>query len=60
MQPKEWQLQVAKNKLSEVVKMAQQAPQIVTLHGKPTAVVVSCSLRDPNRGALANVLCPVS
>lgn len=38
---KEWQLQDAKNRLSEVVKLAQEAPQTVTVHGKPAAVIVS-------------------
>ena len=37
-----WQLQEAKNKFSHVVKQAQQGkPQYITVHGKPTAVVVS-------------------
>ena len=38
---KEWQLQDAKNRFSEVVRFAQHAPQAVTVHGKPTAVVIS-------------------
>ncbi|MGL5940360.1 MAG: type II toxin-antitoxin system Phd/YefM family antitoxin [Waterburya sp.] len=38
----QWQLQAAKNKFSQVVKQAQQGkPQYITVHGKPTAVVVS-------------------
>ncbi|MGL6340641.1 MAG: type II toxin-antitoxin system Phd/YefM family antitoxin [Waterburya sp.] len=38
----QWQLQTAKNKFSQVVKQAQQGkPQYITVHGKPTAVVVS-------------------
>ncbi len=37
-----WQLQQAKNQLSEVVRKAQsEGPQIITLHGKDAAVVVS-------------------
>lgn len=37
-----WQLQEAKNKLSQVVKQAQSAgPQIITLRGAETAVVLS-------------------
>lgn len=37
-----WQLQEAKNKFSRVVKQAQQGnPKYITVHGKPTAVVVS-------------------
>jgi prevent-host-death family protein len=40
----QWQLQDAKARLSEVVKRANaEGPQIVTLHGKPAAVVVSVS-----------------
>lgn len=37
-----WQLQDAKARLSEVVKKAtQEGPQHITLHGEPTAVVLS-------------------
>ena len=37
-----WQLQEAKNQLSEVVRKAQsQGPQVITLHGTDAAVVVS-------------------
>lgn len=37
-----WQLQEAKNRLSEVVRKAQhEGPQTITLHGKDAAVVVS-------------------
>ncbi len=37
-----WQLQEAKNKLSQVVQEAQQSgPQIITVRGKETAVVLS-------------------
>ena len=39
--PQEWQLQDAKNRFSELVKRAQSAPQAVTVHGKPSAVVIS-------------------
>jgi prevent-host-death family protein len=36
-----WQLQEAKNHLSEVVRNAiNEGPQNITLHGKPAAVVV--------------------
>jgi prevent-host-death family protein len=39
---KAWQLQEAKNKLSEVVDKAQSSgPQEITRHGKKTAVVLS-------------------
>ena len=39
---REWQLQEAKNSLSQVVNSAlHDGPQTITLRGKPTAVVVS-------------------
>ena len=37
-----WQLQEAKNRLSELVRKArQEGPQVITLHGRDAAVVVS-------------------
>lgn len=36
-----WQLQEAKNRLSEVVRHAHQGPQLITLRGKEEAVVLS-------------------
>jgi prevent-host-death family protein len=36
-----WSVQDAKNKFSAVVEAAQRAPQTVTKHGRPTAVVIS-------------------
>jgi antitoxin Phd len=37
-----WQLQEAKNKLSEVVDEAlQHGPQVITRHGKETAILIS-------------------
>jgi antitoxin Phd len=37
-----WQLQEAKNKLSEVVEAAlQHGPQVITRRGKETAIVLS-------------------
>ncbi|MEI6758620.1 MAG: type II toxin-antitoxin system Phd/YefM family antitoxin [Chlorobium sp.] len=39
---KTWQLQHAKNHLSEVIRNAlHDGPQAITLHGTPTAVVIS-------------------
>lgn len=39
---REWQLQEAKNRLSTVVKEARRgAPQTITVHGAPAAVLVS-------------------
>ena len=50
-----WQLQEAKNRLSEVIKAATtKGPQIITVRGKETAVVLSereyralCGVREP-------------
>jgi prevent-host-death family protein len=37
-----WQLQQAKNRLSEVVRKARtQGPQVITIHGRDAVVVVS-------------------
>jgi prevent-host-death family protein len=36
-----WQLSEAKNRLSEVVASARQAAQVITVHGRETAVVIS-------------------
>ena len=36
-----WQLQNAKAKLSEVVKRATAAPQVITVNGKMSAVIIS-------------------
>jgi len=42
MSTDKWQLQEAKNRLSEVVRRARsEGPQIITLHGADAAVVVS-------------------
>ena len=38
---KTWQLQEAKNRFSELIKMAAHAPQSITLRGEPVAVVIS-------------------
>lgn len=39
-----WQIQDAKNKLSEVITLAlKQGPQLITKHGEKTAVVISYS-----------------
>jgi len=40
--PNQWQLQEAKNKLSQLVKNAGKGvPQYITVHGKNTAVILS-------------------
>jgi len=36
-----WQLQEAKAKFSKVVRMAEIEPQVVTMRGRPVAVIVS-------------------
>jgi antitoxin Phd len=37
-----WQLQEAKNRFSEVVRLSHSnGPQTITLHGKPAAVLIS-------------------
>jgi len=36
-----WQLQEAKAMFSEVIKLSLLAPQTITVHGKPTAVILS-------------------
>jgi antitoxin Phd len=42
MSTAKWQLQEAKNRLSEVVRKARsEGPQVITLHGEDAAVVVS-------------------
>ena len=57
----EWQLQEAKNNLSQLIKDAANGDaQVVTVHGKPTAVVVSADtyakLTRPRRGKLSAAL----
>ena len=37
----EWQLQEAKAMFSEVIKASVSKPQIITVHGKETAVILS-------------------
>ena len=41
MESSKWSIQDAKNRFSEVVEAARQAPQTVTKHGKPAVVVVA-------------------
>ncbi len=47
-----WQLQEAKAKFSQLVKAAEKAPQEITVHGRPTAVLMSMS--EYERMASAN------
>lgn len=39
---RQWQLQEAKNRLSQVVREAQvHGPQVITQHGRETAIILS-------------------
>ena len=40
MSRRDWSIQDAKNRFSEVVEAARRAPQTVTKHGKPAVMVV--------------------
>jgi len=56
-----WQLQEAKSNLSQLIKQAASGDaQVVTVHGKPTAVVVSAEeyqrLTRPRLGKLSSAL----
>ncbi len=58
---KEWQLNEAKSKLSQLIKRAAAGEaQMVTVHGKPTAVVISAAtyarLSRPHQGTLSTAL----
>jgi prevent-host-death family protein len=46
MAPRNWSVQDAKNRFSEVVEAARRAPQTVTKHGKPAVVVVGVAEYD--------------
>lgn len=57
----EWQLQQAKNGFSQLIKEAVGGEaQLVTVHGKPAAVVVSAAeytrLTKRNKGKLSSAL----
>jgi prevent-host-death family protein len=43
MARRNWSVQDAKNRFSEVVEAARREPQTVTKHGKPTAVLLSAA-----------------
>jgi prevent-host-death family protein len=46
MARRNWSVQDAKNRFSEVVEAARRAPQTVTKHGKPAVVVVDVAEYD--------------
>ena len=50
MTPRNWSVQDAKNRFSEVVEAARRAPQTVTKHGKPAVVVVGVAEYDRLQG----------
>ncbi len=60
----EWQLQEAKNKLSQLVKKADRGvPQFITVHGKQAAVILSADdyrkLAQPTSSLSSALLMPV-
>jgi prevent-host-death family protein len=56
-----WQLQEAKNKLSQLIKQAQSGThQVITLHGKTAAVILSADEYQQligNQSTLLEQLC---
>ena len=59
-----WQLQEARNKLSQLVKNADKGvPQYITVHGKNTAVILSAKeyerLKRPNSKLSSALLKPL-
>ena len=61
-----WQVQEAKAKFSEVVRLAETAPQFVTVRGKPAVVVISVDkymqLSEPKKSLielLQSAPCPL-
>lgn len=55
-----WQIQEAKNRLSELVRKARsEGPQVITLHGQDAVVVLAASEYKslaPQRGSLVEFL----
>jgi prevent-host-death family protein len=55
-----WQIQEAKNRLSELVRKARsEGPQVITLHGQDAVVVVAANeykSLTPQRGSLTEFL----
>ncbi|WP_144683469.1 type II toxin-antitoxin system Phd/YefM family antitoxin [Cellulosimicrobium sp. TH-20] len=50
-----WQVQDAKQRLSEVLREAENGPQIITRHGKEIAVVVGIDLYHELAGVRAEL-----
>jgi prevent-host-death family protein len=54
-----WTLANAKARLSEVIERAQTGPQVITRHGKPSAVLISAdewARKTTRKGTLAEFL----
>lgn len=52
-----WQLQTAKARFSEVVRQAtQEGPQEISVHGRPTAVLISREMFDQLTGKGENLV----
>ncbi|MCC8977024.1 type II toxin-antitoxin system Phd/YefM family antitoxin [Bradyrhizobium brasilense] len=54
-----WTVADAKARLSEVIERAQTDPQVITRHGKPSAVIVSAqewARKTARKGTLAEFL----
>lgn len=51
-----WQLQDAKNRLSEVVRRSQSDPQTITVRGEPSAVVLSMATYQALTGPRTSLL----
>jgi prevent-host-death family protein len=51
---RQWQLQEAKAKLSQLVKAAETSPQEITVHGKTTAVLISIKEYQKNTQIQSN------
>jgi prevent-host-death family protein len=57
--PDSWTIADAKARLSEVLERAQTDPQVITRHGKPSAVIVSAeewARKTERKGTLAEFL----
>jgi prevent-host-death family protein len=50
-----WQLQEAKAKLSELMRLVKDAPQMITVHGKEEAVLLSKAHYDSLTQAKSNL-----
>ncbi len=58
MKTKSWQLQEAKNKLSQVIELAiNEEPQLITRNGKDAVYIVSSeTFKEKNKPSIKNIL----